>query len=168
MPSDRRNSRHNLIYRYSDIDFAIPMWPFGWKMHGRRGLRMWTLSLIARGPKNGAEIVDAIEQMTQGWWRPSPGSMYPLLAELQREELIQRREDGRYELTPKVRDEFEWLPGMGRGRPRGIPEMLNEMDGIASYLEDVRTSDASKLQPHREEIRRIGQRLLSIAEGGQA
>src|SRR5437867_2236928 len=94
------------------------MWPFGWKMHGRRGLRMWTLSLIARGPKNGAEIVDAIEQMTQGWWRPSPGSIYPLLAELQQEGLVQKRDDGRYELTPRVRDEFERIPGVGRRRPR--------------------------------------------------
>src|SRR5438309_2109720 len=88
-------SSHRLIYRYSNIALSIPMWPFGWKMHGRRGLRMWTLSLIARGPKNGAEIVDAIEQMTQGWWRPSPGSIYPLLAELQQEELVQKRGDRR-------------------------------------------------------------------------
>ena len=57
---------------------------------------MWTLSLIARAPKNGAEIVDEIEQMTQGWWRPSPGSIYPLLADLQQEGLIQKRDDGRY------------------------------------------------------------------------
>lgn len=128
---------------------------------------MWTLSLIARGAKNGAEIVDAIEQMTQGWWRPSPGSIYPLLADLQREGLIEKRDqDGRYELNPKVREEFEWLPGVGRGRPRGIPEMLGEMDGFASYFEDLQASDTSKLQPHRGEIRRIAQRLLAIAEGG--
>ena len=142
------------------------MWPFGWKMHGRRGLRMWTLSLIARGPKNGAEIVDAIEQMTQGWWRPSPGSIYPLLAELQQEGLVQKREDGRYELNPKVRDQFEWMPGVGRSRPRGIEEMLSEMDGFVSYLEDLTTSDVSKLQPHREAIEKIARRLMAVAEGG--
>src|SRR5256886_516813 len=121
------------------------MWPFGWKMHGRRGLRMWALSLIARAPKNGAEIVDAIEEMTQGWWRPSPGSIYPLLAELQQEGLVQKRHDGRYELNPNVRDEFEWIPGVGRRRPQGVAEMLSEMDGFVSYLEDLRTSDASKV-----------------------
>jgi len=142
------------------------MWPFGWKMHGRRGLRMWTLSLIARGPKNGAEIVDAIEQMTQGWWRPSPGSIYPLLAELQQEGLVQKRDDGRYELNPKVRDEFEGIPGVGRRRPQGVAEMLSEMDGFVSYLEDLRTSDASKLGPHRDGIRKIADRLRAVAEGG--
>ncbi len=118
---------------------------------------MWTLSLIARGPKNGAEIVDAIEQMTQGWWRPSPGSIYPLLAELQQEGLVQ---------NPKVRDEFEWIPGVGRRRPQGIEEMLSEMDGFVSYLEDLKTSDVSKLQPHREAIEKIARRLMAVAEGG--
>lgn len=135
-------------------------------MHGRRGLRMWTLSLIARAPKNGAEIVGAIEEMTQGWWRPSPGSIYPLLADLQQEGLIRKRDDGRYELNPEVREEFEWLPGVGRSRPRGIAEMLNEMDGFVSYLEDLATSDASKLQPQREPIRKLAQRLLALTERG--
>src|SRR5438445_10811833 len=113
------------------------MWPFGWKMHGRRGLRMWTLSLIARGPKNGAEIVDAIEQMTQGWWRPSPGSIYPLLADLEREGLIQKKADGRDELNPKVREEVEWGPGLGRRRPQGIPEMQSAREGYEAHVAEV-------------------------------
>ena len=157
---------HSLIYRKSNIGLSIPMWPFGWKMHGRRGLRMWTLSMLARAPKNGAEIVDEIERMTQGWWRPSPGSIYPLLADLQREGLIQKRPDGRYELAPNVREEFDWLPGMGRRRPQGIPEMVSEMEGFVSYFEDLKSSDASKLQPHREAIEKIARRLLAAAEGG--
>src|SRR5436189_5208014 len=102
------------------------MWPFGWKMHGRRGLRMWTLSLIARGPKNGAEIVDAIEQMTQGWWRPSAGSIYRLLSELQQAGLVQTRDDGRYALTPTVSDQSEWIRGVGRSRPPWITGRLGQ------------------------------------------
>ena len=161
-----RHTPHRLIYRYSNIGLSIPMWPFAWKMHGRRGLRMWTLSMLSRGPKNGAEIVDEIERMTQGWWRPSPGSIYPLLADLQREGLIQKRPDGRYEVAPHVREEFEWVPGVGRRRPQGIPEMVSEMEGFVSYFEDVKSSDASKLQPHREAIKKIADRLQVIAEGG--
>src|SRR5437870_9464946 len=151
------------VFRYRNVD---TMWPFAWKMHGRRGLRMWTLSLISRSPKNGAEIVDAIEQMTQGWWRPSPGSIYPLLADLEREGLVQKRDDGRYELNPKVRDEFEWIPGVGRRRPQGSEEMMSEVEGFVSYLGDLKTSDVSKLQPHREAIEKIARRLMAVAEGG--
>ena len=40
-------------------------------MHRRRGLRMWALSILARGPKNGAEIMNSIEEMSQGWWLSS-------------------------------------------------------------------------------------------------
>ena len=32
---------------------------------------------------SGVEIVEEIEQETRGFWKPSPGSIYPLLARLQ-------------------------------------------------------------------------------------
>ncbi len=111
--------------------------------------------------------MDSIEEMSQGWWRPSPGSIYPLLDEMQRDGLVQKRDDGRYELTEKTKDETEWFPGFGGGRARGVQEMLNEMEGFASYLEDLRKSDRSKLDPHRESVRKIAHRLLSVAEGGE-
>lgn len=112
--------------------------------------------------------MDTIEDMSQGWWRPSPGSIYPLLDELQREGLIRKREDGRYELTEKTRDEAEWFPGFGGGRPRGIPEMISEMEGVASYLEDLRRSDATRVQPYRDGIRKLANRLMALAEGGES
>lgn len=131
-------------------------------MHGRRGLRMWVVSLLAPSPKNGAEIIAAIEGMTQGWWRPSPGSIYPLLNELQAEGLIEKRDDGRYELTKACRDELRGMPFMPRGGPRGVDEMIGEIDGYISYFEDLRKSDASKLQPFRERLRR------TLVEGGKS
>ena len=36
----------------------------------RGGLRHWVIMIVA-GPKNGAEIMDTIEEMNLGWWRPS-------------------------------------------------------------------------------------------------
>src|SRR5205809_7995522 len=64
------------VFRYRNVD---TMWPFAWKMHGRRGLRMWTLSLISRSPNNGAEVVYAIELLTQGLWRHFIGYFNPHL-----------------------------------------------------------------------------------------
>lgn len=143
------------------------MWPFGWRMHGRRGLRMWVVSILARSPKNGAEIMASIEEMTQGWWRPSPGSIYPLLNELQAEGLIQKRDDGRYELTKASRDELTWSPWMPRSRAHGVEEMLSEMDGDVSYFEDLSKSDRSKIQPHAETMKRIAERLVKLVDGGR-
>src|SRR5216684_4473169 len=68
--------------------------PFRWMMHRRRGLRPWIISIVANASKNGAEIMDEIETMTQGWWRPSPGSVYPLLDQMTQEELLKKRDAG--------------------------------------------------------------------------
>src|SRR5256885_16993411 len=90
------------------IRFSKPMFPpFRWMMHRRRGLRTWIISILANAPKNGAEIMDEIDTMTQGWWRPSPGSVYPLLEQMTQEDLLRKRDDGRYELSPKAKEEIE-------------------------------------------------------------
>ena len=129
---------------------------------------MWVLSMLARSPKNGAEIMAAIEEMTQGWWRPSPGSIYPLLNELQAAGLIQKREDGRYELTKASRDEMGWSPWMPRGRPAGVDEMLADIDGTVSYFEDLARSDPSKVRPHVATLKGIADRISKLVNGGKA
>ncbi|WP_202965446.1 PadR family transcriptional regulator [Acidilobus saccharovorans] len=68
----------------------------------RRGwLRPLVLSLLAKRPMNGMELMEEIYRLTGGLWRPSPGSIYPTLAELSDEGFISRRDDGRYELTER-------------------------------------------------------------------
>src|SRR2546422_533404 len=89
--------------------------PFRWMMHRKRGLRGWIVSILASAPKNGAEIMDEIETMTQGWWRPSPGSVYPLLEQMTQDDLLRKRDDGRYELSPKAKEEVKF-PFHGRAR----------------------------------------------------
>jgi len=44
-------------------------------------LRFLVLKMISEKPMSGAEIVEEIEKQT-GSWKPSPGSIYPLLASL--------------------------------------------------------------------------------------
>ena len=142
------------------------MWQFGWRLHKRRGLRYWILSLLSRSPKNGAEIMDSIEQMTQGWWRPSPGSIYPLLESMEEERLIKRRSDGRYELTEKSKAELHWPAGMPGGPPQTLEGMLREMNGYVSYFEDLSKSDRTKIESHDGEIRGIADRLLALVQEG--
>ena len=141
------------------------MWPF--KMfHRRRGLRVWILSMLNASPKTGAERMDAIEEMSQGWWRPSPGSIYPLLGELEKEGYVKKLDDGRYELTQKSRDELEWPPWMMGQRQQKVEEMLNEMNGYTSYFEDLSRSDRKKLDEHSDEIVRLRNRLSELLQDG--
>lgn len=46
-------------------------------------LRHQVLELLSEKPMSGSEIINEIERRTGGCWKPSPGSVYPLLAWLQ-------------------------------------------------------------------------------------
>ena len=76
----------------------------------RRGdVRAAILDLLAEGqPWNGYQIIQEIGERTQGVWRPSAGSVYPALQQLEDEGLIQAEagEDRRrnYTLTDEGRE----------------------------------------------------------------
>jgi DNA-binding PadR family transcriptional regulator len=86
--------------------------PRGWTGRGpraRRGdVRAAILSLLADGQSNGYGLIKAITDKTDGAWRPSPGSVYPTLAQLVDEELIEPTGDAgprsEYRLTDTGRD----------------------------------------------------------------
>src|ERR1700719_4468963 len=63
----------------------------------RRGdIRTAALLLLAEEPRNGYQIMQEVEERSEGVWRPSPGSVYPALAQLEDEGLIRSEEvDGR-------------------------------------------------------------------------
>jgi len=54
-------------------------------------LRHITLNILKKEPMSGSELTEQINEYTD--WRPSPGSMYPLLASLQEEGLIKPYEN---------------------------------------------------------------------------
>ena len=67
------------------------------RKHG--GMRYYVLWLLSRNPMRGSEIMSEIQRQTFGWWKPSPGTIYPLLSALQSEGLISKRDDMRFEMT---------------------------------------------------------------------
>jgi DNA-binding PadR family transcriptional regulator len=74
-----------------------PGGPFGRGRKARRGdIRTAALLLVAEEPRNGYQIMQEVEERSEGAWRPSPGSVYPALAQLEDEGLIRAEEiDGR-------------------------------------------------------------------------
>src|SRR2546421_12687171 len=68
----------------------------GWRKARRGDIRTAALLLIAEEPRNGYEVMQLVEERSEGVWRPSPGSVYPALAQLEDEGLIRSEEaDGR-------------------------------------------------------------------------
>src|SRR5947209_234888 len=113
-----------------DIDDLIAlgrMWkggPFGgggWGPHrrgpgrARRGdVRLALLRLLAEEPRNGYQLIQAIEERSEGMWRPSPGSVYPTLSQLEDEGLIRSVEteaSRRFEITEAGREHLESRAG---------------------------------------------------------
>lgn len=75
-------------------------------------LRFLVLKLLTEKPLSGAEIVEEIERETDGRWKPSPGSIYPLLASLQDRGFTHESSTGetgmkRYVLTDNGKTYFE-------------------------------------------------------------
>jgi DNA-binding PadR family transcriptional regulator len=105
---------------------APPMFGFGpwFGEPGRRGMRgprakrgdvrAAALALLAEEPMNGYQIIQAIGERSDGVWRPSPGSVYPALQQLEDEGLIRAEagDGGRraYRLTDEGRSYVEAHP----------------------------------------------------------
>jgi DNA-binding PadR family transcriptional regulator len=60
----------------------------------RRGdVRVGILAVLADGPLNGYQVIQEIAERTGGAWRPSPGSVYPTISQLEDEGLVEGDDD---------------------------------------------------------------------------
>lgn len=93
----------------------------------RRGdVRLAVLRLLAEEPRNGYQLIQTIEERSGGAWRPSPGSMYPTLSQLEDEGLIRSAQTegsrgfeitdaGREQLADRAGEPDPWSAGEGAG-----------------------------------------------------
>jgi DNA-binding PadR family transcriptional regulator len=63
--------------------------PWGGGHRASRGdIRAAILALLREEPMHGYQIIQELERRTDGRWRPSPGSVYPTLQQLEDEGLV--------------------------------------------------------------------------------
>ncbi len=119
-------------------------------------LRHKTLELLGERPMSGSEIAEEIHRRTAGQWKPGPGSIYPLLAWLQKNGYAaeQPPENGlkRYALTKAGRQFLE-----GQKKLPGEPEKKDR--AMAFCLMDLLWLDGQ--DEFREELHRSMMRLVS-------
>jgi len=136
-----------------------------WDHPHRRGiLRTWVFIMLQQEPRNGAEIMNQIELVSQGNWRPSPGSIYPLLDQLCKEESISKRENGKYEITEKGKKEFNWPYRMHAKQPRSADDAIEELNSYLSYLEDLKRMDPSKITQNIDKLKNVRDRLTTLID----
>jgi DNA-binding PadR family transcriptional regulator len=112
-----------------------PGGPRGRGRKARRGdIRTAALLLLNEEPRNGYQIMQEVEERSDGVWRPSPGSTYPALQQLEDEGLIRAQEqDGRklFQLTDAGR---EHVKERGEGKPAPWEQMSDDVSDQAHEL----------------------------------
>lgn len=127
------------------------------KRHG--GLRWQVLLILSSGRKRGVDIMDEIERAALGFWRPSPGTIYPLLKNLETENMVSRS-GNYYELT-KAGKEAIGISGNEGTRDsitNHIDRYLSETESYIQYLEDMKDALAHRA----ERIHELSQRLEKL------
>ena len=121
-PGARRHGRHALLMmhgrrRRGHRGFGPPGFERqffgGGRKAGRGDIRATILALLAEEPMHGYQIIQEVSERTGGAWRPSPGSVYPTLQQLEDEELVRTlTSNGRrvFELTETGREQAAALP----------------------------------------------------------
>ncbi len=147
----------------------------------RRGdIRTAALLLLAEEPRNGYSIMQEIEERSDGVWRPSPGSVYPALSQLEDEGLIRSEEqDGRkvFALTDAGRAHVGSRPADSPAPwdtlAGGVSSEVQELYGLmrqvgvaglqlAQTASDTQIAEAKKVLT---ETRRAIYRILGEGEG---
>ncbi|WP_240931191.1 PadR family transcriptional regulator [Acidianus sulfidivorans] len=123
--------------------------------HGR-GLRHIILHLLAtEGPLTGAEIMERVEEESMGMWRPSPGSVYPMIKALEEEGLIKV---AKIEGTKKYYELSETGRSIIGGEPKEkrIGQSITELDSLVDYILDnwdkLSEEDKNKLKKISEKL----------------
>jgi DNA-binding PadR family transcriptional regulator len=127
----------------------------------RRGdVRAALLLLLAEEPRNGYQLMQEIEDRSRGRWRPSPGSVYPTLQQLEDEGLIRPVDvEGTklFELTDAGR---EHIASRHHAPPWNTEEDTQTMGDMKQQLKQIHIAAAQVIRAGDEEqVRRAAQAL---------
>ena len=120
--------------------------------HGQ--LRLYLLALLSEGPRHGYEVIQDLEQRFNGLYSPSAGTVYPRLAKLEEEGLVERTDEGRkavYRITEAGRAEVA-------ARADDVSSLESDLDlSVRELAEQVRSRVRGQTSDLRAELRAAAQ-----------
>nr|WP_246080856.1 PadR family transcriptional regulator [Nonomuraea mesophila] len=134
------------------------------------------LALLHEGPQNGYQMIQDIEERSHGVWRPSPGSVYPALQQLEDEGLVTGDESGgsrTYRLTEQGRPQAARHAGEAPWEEvaRSVPAGHHELRVLWAQLTEAfthlaRTGSDRQVAEAKQLIKRTRRSVFQIlAEG---
>ena len=142
----------------------------------RRGdVRTALLVLLNEEPRNGYQLMQAIEERSDGAWRPSPGSVYPQLQQLEDEGLVTTTErDGQkaFAITDAGREHVAerpddapapWEAAKGEGGSRELMKLVRDVATAAAQV--VHAGDEAQVAKAREVLNDARRSLYRILAG---
>ena len=152
--------------------------PRGRGRRARRGdIRTAALLLLAEEPRNGYQIMQEVEERSQGAWNPSPGSVYPALAQLEDEGLIATEEhEGRklYTVTEagrKAVEERGERPAPWEQMSGDLSPAVHELARLArdvsfAFAQILRTGSEGQISAARDVLAQTRRDLYGILADG--
>jgi DNA-binding PadR family transcriptional regulator len=126
--------------------------------HGQ--LRLYLLALLNEGPRHGYEVIQDLEHRFNGLYSPSAGTVYPRLAKLEEEGLVERSDEGRkavYRITDAGREEV-------RARQEDLSSLESDLDlSVRELAEQVRSRVRGQTQDLRAELKAAAQEARRTA-----
>ena len=133
---------------------------------GRGDVRAAILALLAEEPMHGYQIMRELGERSGGVWRPSPGSIYPTLQQLEDEELVRPEtgDGGRRVFT--LTDAGREAQSAAAGGPAPWEEVGAEGDASALELRDLvgQVMGAARQVLHAGESAQIAQAKAVLRE----
>jgi len=126
--------------------------------HGQ--LRLYLLALLNEGPRHGYEVIRALEERFNGLYSPSAGTVYPRLAKLEDEGLVERTEDGRkatYAITDAGRREVA-------ARELDLADLQQDLDhSVRELAQEVRQRVHGSASDLRAELKEAAKQARASA-----
>lgn len=142
--------------------------------HHRRsfGLKYWILGMLYKQDMSGAMIIDTMSQKSFGIWRPSPGSIYPMLKDMEKNGEITIKNTKAtqkiYGITEKGRKSLDSIdvPFFGRfweSEGTSVSGTIDTIEANISYLED-KAQELNKDKSSVSRLKKINDRILKLLE----
>jgi DNA-binding PadR family transcriptional regulator len=137
----------------------------------RGDIKYILLELLAEEPRHGYELIKELEARYGGFWKPSPGSVYPNLQLLEEGGYLTFEQiEGRkvYTITETGRELLseggDRTPRMDRGnRSQELIELKEAIAQVgAAVMQVARSNNADKVTRVRETLNRVKREIYSI------